>query len=121
MGGKTDNREIGTIGEAAAAVFLTKKGMEILERNYGTKFGEIDLICRENDRIIFVEVKTKKGHNFGTPEEMFTHGKKRKVRRMATLYLKGEEVPCRIDMVAVDLDDENQVKEIRYYANAGET
>jgi len=111
------NRETGRIGEEAAGKFLEDKGLCVVLKNFRTKLGEIDLICKDKDVLVFVEVKTKKGGDFGTPEEMFTRGKYNKVRRMATLYLKGEEINCRIDMVAVDLEENNLVREIRHYAN----
>lgn len=114
---KNFNRETGRLGEELAAEFLTKKGMIVKERNFSTRFGEIDLICMDNDLLVFVEVKTKKGASFGTPEEMFTQGKKNKVKRMATIYLKGKEVKCRVDMVAVVLNFENEVIRITHYEN----
>ena len=114
---KLENRKTGKLGEEVAEEFLAKKGMELVLRNFGTKFGEIDLIMKQNDIVVFVEVKTKKGLKFGTPEEMFTRGKYNKVKRMATVYLKGEDVPCRIDMVAVELDENNLPKSVRHYEN----
>lgn len=111
------NKEVGKIGEQIAENFLVKKGYELVLRNFGTKFGEIDLIMKQNDILVFIEVKTKKGLRFGTPEEMFSRGKYERVKRMATVYLKGEEVPCRIDMVAVELDDNNLPVDVRHYEN----
>lgn len=116
---KSTNRDVGRIGEEAAEKYLSNKGYVIVEKNYASKFGEIDLICQDKDKLVFVEVKTKRGVDFGTPEEMFTSGKKRKVKRMATIYLSGREVACRIDMVAVELDSQCQVLNIRHYENAG--
>lgn len=114
---KKFNREVGQVGEAAAEAVLVKKGYELVLRNFSTRFGEIDLIMRDGERLVFVEVKTKKGLEFGTPEEMFTRGKYNKVKRMATAYLKGKEVPCRIDMVAVELDEQNLPVALRHYEN----
>ena len=114
---KTYNKYVGSIGEAAAEGFLVKNGLEVILRNFSTRFGEIDLIMRDKGRWVFVEVKTKKGLEFGTPEEMFTRKKYNKVKRMATVYLKGKEVSCRIDMVAVELDSQNLPKNLRHYEN----
>ena len=116
---KTENRNTGRIGEAMAEDFLTDKGYEVVLKNFSTRLGEIDLVMRDKDILVFVEVKTKKGLLFGSPEEMFTRGKYERVKRMATVYLKGEEVPCRIDMVAVVLDDQNQPVSVKHYKNAG--
>ena len=114
---KVLNREVGRKGEEIAAEYLGGKGYEVILRNYSTRFGEIDLICRGKDILVFVEVKAKKGLKFGRPEEMFTRYKLEKVKRMATVYLEGRDVPCRIDMVAVVLDEFNRPVEIKHYQN----
>ena len=114
---KSENRNIGRLGEQLAQQLLVGKGYEIVEHNFYTRFGEIDLIMRDNETMIFVEVKTKKGLDFGSPEEMFTAGKMQRVKRMATVYLKGRETKCRIDMVAVVLDSQNRSQRITHYPN----
>lgn len=111
------NREIGRIGEAIAEKYLVGKGFELILRNFYTRFGEIDLIMHDKNILVFVEVKAKKGLDFGTPEEMFTRSKYRKVKNMATLYLKGREVKSRIDMVAVVLDESNEPISVKHYEN----
>ena len=72
---------------------------------------------RDKGILVFVEVKAKKGLVFGMPEEMFTRGKFERVKRMATVYLKGKDVPCRIDMAAVVLDGQNQPVSVKHYEN----
>ncbi|MBI2326532.1 YraN family protein [Candidatus Collierbacteria bacterium] len=114
---KQENRLTGNFGENLAATFLAKKGFEIVERNFSTRFGEIDIIVRKDGVLVFVEVKTKKGDDFGTPEEMVGRGKVFRVKRMAEVYLSGKDVPCRIDMVAVVLDDQNKVERITHHEN----
>ena len=111
------NRETGKIGEKAAEEFLINKGLTLVSRNFSSRFGEIDLIMREKNILVFVEVKTKKGLGWGSPEEMFTRGKYERVKRMASVYLKGKEVSCRIDMVAVVLGEENQPVSVKHYEN----
>lgn len=114
---KVWNKETGRMGERIAEEFLVKKGMELISRNFSMRFGEIDLIMRDNNIMVFVEVKTKKGLDWGRPEEMFTRGKYERVKRMASVYLKGKEIPCRIDMVAVVLNRENEAVSVQHYAN----
>ncbi len=114
---KFQNMVVGRIGEEAAAKFLLNLGYSLITRNFSTRFGEIDLIMKDKGVLVFVEVKTKKGLIFGTPEEMFTRGKYNRVKRMGTVYLKGEEVPCRIDMVAVLLNEFNEVETLKHYPN----
>ena len=114
---KTYNKETGRIGEELARNFLKEKGYQIVKSNFSTRFGEIDLICKDGDMTVFVEVKTKHGLEFGTPEEMFTKGKEDRVKRMASVYLEGREITCRIDMVAVVLGDNNKPERMTHYPN----
>jgi putative endonuclease len=102
---KTDNRIIGAIGEDLAWKLLEKKGFELVKKNYSSRWGEIDLICRDGETLVFVEVKTKRGFGFGMPEEMVTRAKKAQVRRTAIMYMGGEELKCRLDVVAIVLDN----------------
>ena len=106
---------VGKKYEALVANFLTEKGYIILERNYRNKLGEIDLICKDKDYIVFVEVKYKSSAKFGRPIEMISEQKIWHVRRSATLYLKMKgllEANVRFDAVEV-LDEE-----IRHIENA---
>jgi putative endonuclease len=114
---KTFNRETGRVGESLAAQMLEKKGYTILERNFSNKFGEIDIIARDINVFVFVEVKTKVGEDFGSPEEMINAGKLQRIRNMAMVYLAGRSVLCRIDVVAVVLDDFNEVVRLTHYKN----
>lgn len=114
---KQFNREIGRIGEEATVKYLADLGYEIIERNASTKFGELDIVCKDKDVWVFVEVKSKKGLNFGTPEEMFDRRKYYQIKRLATMYLHGKEVKSRIDMVAVVLGSSNQVVSLKHYDN----
>lgn len=107
------------MGEEAARQYLTIQGLEYIRSNYRTRFGEIDLIFRDKGVIVFVEVKTKSSRDYGMPEEMCTRYKMEKIRRMGIVYLGGKEVPCRIDMVAVDATSEGKVQQIRHYINVG--
>lgn len=114
---KAFNKTTGRIGEDIAANLLHKKGYTIISRNFRTRFGEIDLIAGDGGTLVFVEVKTKRGVDFGTPEEMYTRGKAGQVRRMATVYLGGRETECRIDMVAVVLGENNTPVRVTHYPN----
>ena len=114
---KTTNFLTGMRGQNLAEEHLQDLGYSIIDRNFSTKFGEIDLIVQDDKVLVFVEVKTKIGADFGSPEDMFTKRKYERVKRMATLYLSGRSVPCRIDMVAVVLDRNNQPVSIKHYEN----
>lgn len=81
------NKLTGQCGEDAAAAFLRKKGYKIIERNYKNKIGEIDIIAKNKEDLIFVEVKTRKNEKFGTPAEAVTYYKKQKIVNTAKFYL----------------------------------
>lgn len=87
------SRETGARGEALAVKFLSGKGYEVLERNHRTRHGEIDLVMRSGDALVFVEVKARRGTGYGDPLEAVTPRKREQVRLMAEQYLaeKGEE------------------------------
>lgn len=114
---KTNNRQTGRLGEDLAARALTKKHYEILEKNFSNKFGEIDIIARDKRTLVFVEVKTKIGTDFGLPEEMISRGKLQRIRHMASIYTDGKEYPCRIDVVAIVLSTDNDVLRLTHYEN----
>ncbi len=114
---KTNNKGTGYRGEGLAAEYLRKKNFAILERNFSNKFGEIDIIAKDKNTLVFVEVKTKIGESFGSPEEMISRGKLQRIRNMATVYLQGKAAACRIDVVAIVLDDFNEVLRLTHYEN----
>jgi len=114
---KRFNRKTGRQGEDRAAEALQKKGYTILERNFSNKFGEIDIIAQDKDTLVFVEVKTKIGIDFGLPEEMVGKGKLQRIRNMATMYMKGKSAKCRVDVVAIVLSEQNEVIRLTHYEN----
>ena len=103
---KNDNkRERGNRGEDLAADFLQREGYEIITRNYICPIGEIDLIAREGNCLVFVEVRSKTSRRFGTPAESITSAKEKRLRKLANYYLVrevGKEVPCRFDLVSIE-------------------
>lgn len=95
---------LGRQGEEAAAAFLMRKGMKILERNLTTPVGEIDLVARHGRDLVFVEVKTRRGTAFGTPAEAVGPRKQRQILLTAKWYLnngQGRGLQPRFDVVAV--------------------
>ena len=119
---KSFNKQTGFIGEDLATEALKKKDYQILERNFSNKFGEIDIIAVETSKLgvctyVFVEVKTKKGEEFGSPEEMINPKKLWKIRNMANLYMNRNDLPCRIDVVAIVLDQDDNPLRLTHYEN----
>lgn len=84
---KTSNRAIGNYGEQLAVEYLLSKGYSIAERNYSCKLGEIDIIARQGEYIVFVEVKYRADSRYGFPLEAVTPTKQRKLKNTAKLYL----------------------------------
>jgi putative endonuclease len=94
----------GEAGETLAARVLRRQGYRILETNYRTPIGEIDLIARERDTIVFVEVKARRSPHFGHPKAAVTALKQRKLSMVALYYLKttGQSgAKARFDVVAI--------------------
>jgi putative endonuclease len=81
------SRSSGAWGEDLALRYLTRRGYTLVERNYRTRHGEIDLIVRKDDTLVFVEVKLRRGTGFGDPLEAVTARKQNTIRSLATQYL----------------------------------
>jgi putative endonuclease len=114
-------KDLGDIGEQLAMNFLKKKGFRILETNYRCPQAEIDIIARQKDCLVFVEVRTKTNLAFGSPEESITSAKKRHLEMAANHYLQNhDKLPAswRIDVVAIELEADNKLKRIELIENA---
>ena len=99
-------RDTGILGEKLAAEFLSERGYHILETNYRCPEGEIDIVTRYDDSLVFVEVRTRQSRRFGTPEESITPVKKERMRLAAARYREAHDnLPeqWRIDVVVVEL------------------
>ena len=101
------SRALGAEAEARAAQFLQRKGYRIAERNWTCRGGEIDLVCRDGDTLVFVEVRARKDAAHGSPLETVGDVKRRRLIRAASVYLTRKQLwdqPCRFDVVAIDGD-----------------
>ncbi len=115
------SRTIGRQGEDLAADFLKKSGYRVLERNYSCKLGEIDMIARDGETLVFIEVKARRSAAFGPAVDALTLTKQRRLHRLALYYLQRKKIkdqPMRFDVVAVDMSREEE--EITIYKNAFE-
>lgn len=97
------NKMTGRLGEDAAALYLKKQGYKIVEQNYRTKVGEIDIIAKDDEDLVFVEVKTRRSEKFGTPAEAVTYYKKQSMVNSAKWYIvkNPTELNIRFDIVEV--------------------
>jgi putative endonuclease len=100
----TGKKELGKKGEDLALRFLKKRGYRIIEQNYVCKMGEMDLIAKEKDTLVFIEVKTRTSMDFGPPQLAVTSWKQRQLSKVALHFLKEkkiEDVKARFDVVAI--------------------
>ena len=113
-----NKRTIGTEYEDRAAAFLISRGYEILEQNYRNRYGEIDIIARDKEYLVFVEVKFRKNKGSGLPIEAVDFHKQNKITKVAMYYCTAHQIseyePMRFDVIGI-LGDE-----IALYKNAFE-
>ena len=115
----SQHNDVGKIGEDLAKKFLEEKGYKIIEQNYKTKYSEIDLVAERGKDLIFVEVRTKIGENFGTPEDTLQNKKLNKVRFNALSYaaFKKWQGPIKIDAICIVLKPNFEVLRLNHYEN----
>lgn len=97
--------ELGRAGEEAAVRHLEHSGYKILTRSFRMFRGEIDIVARDGDTLVFVEVKTRTSEDFGLPEDAVTRSKQNQIRKIARGYLIQQnpgDIPCRFDVLAID-------------------
>jgi len=122
---KRFNKAIGIEGENIATTYLNKTGYKIIERNYSSRFGEIDIVASINNCLVFVEVKTKTGTDFGVPEEMISKRKIKQIQKMADLFILKNATTtssynaCRIDVIAIVLTETGEAESIHHYEEVG--
>lgn len=104
-------KELGRKGECLAKEFLEQSGYTVLAMNYRSRYGEIDIIAEEGGDLVFIEVKTRSGDEFGTGLEAITASKRAHIIRAATEYLHEQQAvrrTCRFDAVEVDMDEDGR-------------
>lgn len=113
-------QQTGNQGEEIAFEYLKKQGYRILERNYRIRGGEIDIVAREGETLVFIEVKTRYSHDFGPPVEAMTFWKIKALLKTARFYIQkigwGDR-EYRLDFVGVDFVDNPQKPEIELIRN----
>lgn len=111
---------LGKKGEDFAASYLTSKGYKILDRNFRGRPGELDLVALHKDVLVFVEVKTRIGREFGLPEESVTNRKLQEIIQTAAYYCHlHPRYPkqLRIDVIAVEYDEDGVLLASRHIEN----
>ncbi len=121
----SQHNDVGKIGEDLARQYLEKKGYKILEQNYKTRFAEIDLVCEKSNglfsksSLVFVEVRTKVGEQWGTPEDTLNKQKLWKVLQNAKSYMgfKNWGNAAQIDAVCIVLKPNLSVERLTHHEN----
>lgn len=117
----SDRQSLGRQGEEVAARRLVAEGYRILARNYRCPAGEVDLVAQDGECLVFVEVRTRRGDLWGTPEESVTRAKQARLVAVAQAYLAAHEAwdaDWRVDVVAIDVDPRGQVRRLEIVRNA---
>ncbi|MBN2143774.1 MAG: YraN family protein [Candidatus Aureabacteria bacterium] len=114
-----DNKELAAFGEQFAKDYLKKSGMKFLEQNYRCTLGEIDLIFRDKDALVFVEVKLRQNRYFGPAALAVSLSKQKKIIKTAQVYLREKQLRdlfIRFDVVGVEMEKEQWI--CKHYRNA---
>jgi len=119
----TKYQQFGEKSESVTVDFLKKQGYRIIELNYRTKLGEIDIIAKQEKTLVFIEVKARKSSRFGRPELAVTPKKQRKISMVALYYLKSTKqgnAKARFDVVAINSAKAKESPNIKIIKNAFE-
>ena len=102
---------LGLKGEQAAKRFLKKKGYKILQTNFQCRFGELDIIAKDKECLVFCEVKTRSHGMIALPQESVTYAKQQKMIKTARFWLQAHEMDCpmRFDVLAVTADEKGKL------------
>lgn len=114
------NKQTGSKGENLACKFLQKNGYKILERNFLIRGGEIDIIAKDGEVLVFVEVKARFSHEYGLPEESITPWKIKSLKKSALFYIQNKNLfdsPYRFDLVGIDYIDSSDNPKIELIKN----
>ena len=118
---KSYNKDIGNYSEKIAERYLESKGYYILDKNFRNKFGEVDIICRKADLIIFVEIKSRYTNSYGSPLESVTCYKQNKILSTSKYYIykyKLYNYYIRYDVIELLLNNNNNSFKINHYKDA---
>ena len=117
-----NRRQTGFAQEANAAQYLSQRGLLLIESNFSCRLGEIDLIMKDGDTLVFVEVRYRTRADFMDPVTSVDHRKQKKLLRSAATYLKyhglTDRIPCRIDVLGINQSNVNGETEFKWIKDA---
>ncbi len=113
---------LGKYGEKLAAQYLERQGCRVIDSNYYTQWGEIDLIAENGNELLFCEVKTRTSDSCGYPEMAVDYHKVKKVLKAIQIYLNRKNIEkfWRFDIVSVEIDKENKKARLKWFKGIGE-
>lgn len=115
---------LGRLGEKLAAGYLRKQGYEVLDTNFRSRYGELDIVALKGETVAFVEVKARHNRRFGEPFESVTAHKQGKIRRMAEAWLARPANACygefylRFDVISMILDGRGRISALEHFQDA---
>lgn len=121
---KCYNKEIGSYGETLSINYLIRNGYFILDKNYRNRLGEIDIICKKDDILVFIEVKSRYTNTYGSPIESVTYYKQKQIIKISKLYItlkKYTNINIRYDVIEVVFNNKNQLFNINHISDAFRT
>ncbi len=119
--------DTGRLGENLAVGYLKKRGYKVISRNFQIKSGELDIICKTGELLVFVEVKAVTGGQLSgfNPEQHFTKQKIVRLKRAIEVFLIKNKLPTeteqRLDLIALELDKNGEAESIRHYENVSDS
>ncbi|HBL35477.1 MAG TPA: YraN family protein [Firmicutes bacterium] len=116
-----ERRRLGNYGELIARRILEDRGYLILHHKYYTRYGELDLVAKEGNELVFIEVKTRIDRSYGSGLEAITKKKRAHLIRTAFCYLQqhhDQDLPCRFDIIALKLDQRGQLLDYQLIKDA---
>jgi putative endonuclease len=110
-------KQLGEYGENLASDFLVRRGCQIIDRNFYTNYGEIDLIARQGDELLFVEVKTRTKNNFGYPENAVDWRKLGHLSKTARIWMTSKNINSRwrLDIISVEINKQTKTAKITWF------
>jgi putative endonuclease len=118
---KLTRKQLGDLGEKESLKLLENKGYKLLEKNFRCNLGEVDLIMKKDEELVFVEVRSRTGTAFGEPYETVNITKQNKLYRLAEYYLNYKnlhDLSCRFDVLSVVITSDGTVRKMEHIENA---
>ena len=119
----SSRQQLGAEGELAARRFLESEGYQVLDTNFRCRWGEVDIVARLGDTLVFVEVRTRRALTYGIPQESIREKKKVRLVATAETYLQSYQEQLddwRIDLISVLVGRDGRVTEVAHLENAVE-